>query len=172
MRTTRCIWGLALFLAPQLAAQTPQNRYYLTRNDPTLRLIDAVPSYSARWFDREGEFHASLVNLRDSSRLRVLIDSIEPNRFAGEPRPHPSKGIIIEKARYSYVQLFNWKCELGKASIGVIGFQGIGVSGRTDQVRMGVTKPEAVEKVRRIVKSLKIPLNAVRIEVEEEMRML
>jgi len=121
------------------------------------------------WFDTDGEFHASLTNLNDSARLKVVLDSVFPNRRRDYNDPPPKKGIIIEKAKYSYATLDDWKCKIERQSIKFAGFQSGGVRIQTNQVDIGVFKPEAIKKVRKIVRGLNIPLDAVNVELEEKM---
>jgi hypothetical protein len=107
--------------------------------------------------------------MKDSARLKVLLDSIFPNRRRDYNQPPPKKGIIIEKVKYSFSTLDDWKCKLERQAFLATGVQSAGVSIHLDQVHIGVEKPEAVATVRRIMKALKIPDDAVRIEVEGKM---
>jgi hypothetical protein len=155
---------LAFISAAPLLAQTP-NTYGRTRYDPLVAIINQVPSFGGMWWDKEGNFHGSLANLNDSSKLRTLLDHfMEDRRRAYLLKA--DKRIIVDEARYSYAQLYKWQCQIEGLSIGVDGFQSIGVREDANQVHVGVIKPEAIEKVLGVVRSLKIPLDAVIVEVE------
>ena len=149
----------------RLDAQNGAPTYGRSRSDPLIGIINQVPSFSGMWLDKEGNFHGSLTDLNDSTRLRPLLAE-----FIGDSRRafllKPGKGIVIERAKYSYAKLYEWQCAIERLMGSVDGFQSIGVRERENQVHIGVIKPAVIDKVRQIVKSLKIPDDAVHIEVE------
>jgi len=165
MRIASNISCIAVLLAPRLPAQTPKSSYYCWFTLSSETIVDVVPSYAACWFDKKREIHASLVNLSDSSRLRALLDSLEPIGFAGDPRWRPKKIIIIEKARYTYTQLDDWRRKIARKAVGAKDFGGVGIRPNENRIRVVVLKGETIEKVRRIVKSLGIPDDAVVIVI-------
>lgn len=157
---------LLLSAAGQAGAQVRVGRFDRLPGDPLLVIIDRVPSFAGMWLDSDRNFHGSLTNLNDSSKLREMLEVYQSDRNKRYGRQPGDKGIIIEKANYSYAQLFDWKCTIERAVLGVDGFQSGGISEPANKVHIGVVFPGAIDKVRQIVKGLNIPLNALAVELE------
>ena len=164
MRTARCIWSIAFLVASQLPAQTPKSAYYWFTLDEQA-ISRAVPGYAGRWFAGNNEIHASLVKLSDSSRLRSLFDSREPIGFAGDAGSRSKQSLIIEKAKYSHIQLEGWRARIAWKAVGAKDWGGIGIRPNENRVRVVVVKPQTIPDVRRIVKSLGVPDDAFVIVV-------
>ena len=164
MRTTLCAWSFTLLFAPQPAAQAPQSAYYwFTLDEQTISRI--VPSYAGRWFGGNNEIHASVVNLKDSSVLRSLFDAREPIGFAGKTSSRVKKTLVIERAKYSHLQLDNWRARIAQKAVGAHDFGAIGIRAKENRVRVVVDKPQTIPGIRRMVESLAVPDDAFVIVV-------
>ena len=167
MRIARIMWALAIISARPLFAQAVDSTYGRGPHDPDVAIIRQVPSFAGMWFDKEGNFHGSLAIPSDSSTLRTILEAYMADRRRSFLLK-PGMRIIIDEVRYSYAQLYEWQRKLEKLAVGVSGFQSIGPVEMTNQIRVGVTKPEAIAKVYHIAESLKIPTGVVRAELEGE----
>lgn len=165
MRIASSFWSVALFFAPHVSAQTPKPNYYRWDSVTNKSIVDVVPTYAGRWFDRNRALHASLVDMRDSSWLRALLESLETVGAAGNAKRRPKDVIIMEKGKYSYTQLDHWRSQIARKSIGAQDYGGIGVRDSENRIRVVVLRRETIEKVRGLVKSLRIPDDAVVVVV-------
>jgi hypothetical protein len=158
---------LLLSAAGQTGAQTRVGRFDRLPGDPLLAIIDRVPSFAGMWIDSARIFHGSLTDLKDSLSLRLMLQVYASPRGSLHGEESRVQGIVIERAKYTYAQLFDWKCTIEKAVAALDAFQGGGISQRTNTVHIGVVTPEAIEQARVIVRRLGIPLDALDVELED-----
>jgi hypothetical protein len=146
--------------AENVSSQAATSLWGHPRNDPIIGIIAQVPSYGGMWVGPGNYLHGSLTNLGDSSKLRAVL--VE---YASDPRRSSlqHRGIVIEKARYSYVQLTEWERKIENSAPALTG---IGVDEQTNRLAIGVETVAAIEQTRKIIARLGIPLDAVAIRQE------
>ena len=165
MRLARSIMAFAILSGGPVFAQAADSTYGRGPHAPEVAIIRQVPSFAGMWFDKEGNFHGSLANPNDSSKLRTILETYMSDRRRSF-LIKPGRRIIIDEVRYSYAQLYDWQRKIEKLAVGVNGFQSIGPVEMTNQIHVGVTRPEAIAGVYRIAESLKIPAGVVKAELE------
>jgi hypothetical protein len=150
--------------AENVSSQAATSLWGHPRNDPIIGIIAQVPSYGGMSVSPGGYLHGLLTNLDDSTKLRAILTQIvsKPgwSRFQ---HAEPGYGIVMEKARYSYVQLTEWERKIENSAPALTG---IGVDEQTNRLAIGVETVAAIEQTRKIIARLGIPLDAVAIRQE------
>ena len=132
------------------------------------QLAKQIPGFGGYFYDRAGNMHVYLTDLKQSHRARARLRPIlraRPTDLITEPSGRPR--IILHQGRYDFPQLAAWRDLLRQQVLGRPSIVGLGIDIRANAVSIGAFMSDpsvAGAYVRELIKSLPIPPDAVTIE--------
>lgn len=162
--------------APERAAPEEAAPQLLARRRPPAigpevqrhNLAKEVPGFGGYFYDRAGNMHVYLTDLKQSRRARAKLQPImraRPSDYITEPDGRPR--IILHQGRYDFPQLAAWRDLLRQHIMGRPNIVTLGIDIRVNAISVGVFMSEAdvTERyVRELLRSLPIPTDAVTVE--------
>ncbi|HLL84302.1 MAG TPA: hypothetical protein VK420_16685 [Longimicrobium sp.] len=154
---------------PPPAGRQPGRPY--TIDDRFAALARAVPGgFGGLWL--EGSvLHVNLVELSKRQQAQAVLrvelrGEFGPGAPSGQRAGVDLDRIVFHQGRYDYVQLTGWYARL-PASLGYEGVTSTDIDERQNRIRIGVRDDANAERVRRRIRELGIPLEAVLVERRE-----
>ena len=145
-----------------------------TIDDRFAALARAVPGgFGGLWL--EGTvLHVNLVDLsrREQAQAALKVElrgEFGPGAAGGQRAGVDLDRIVFHPGRYDYVQLTGWYARL-PAALGYEGVTSTDIDERRNRIRIGVRDDANAERVRRRVRELGIPPEAVLVQREEPAR--
>ena len=163
-------------IAPSTVAAPPSTAIRFAKADSAVarsriemehvRLARLVPGYGGRWIARDSTFHFWLVDVRDSAKLRSIV---EPELRA-KPYYKLSNGelmrFVFEQGQYDFRELLMWRQALFQVFTAVEGVQSLGISHQDNKVKIGIVSEAARHNTSRYAIERGIPTSAFLIELE------
>ena len=133
------------------------------------RIEQQFHGYGGSWFDKTGNLHTYTTNLADSAGLKAALADQFADWSPGDgTASSANRMMLFHQGKFSYRQLWNWRHLIGRVAVdSVPSYQSSGVRQQSNTVRFGVTAAEGIPGIERIAERLKIPRDAVSIEVED-----
>jgi hypothetical protein len=143
------------------SAVGPEARWY--------RLAKQISGFGGYFYDRSGNMHVYLTDLRKTGEARSTLESFlraRPRDYITEPGGKPR--IIVHRGRYDFPQLAKWRNLVGQHVAGKPSVSSFGVDIAHNAVVVGVTIPDigaAEAYVRNLLSGVQVPPEAVRVAV-------
>jgi hypothetical protein len=136
-----------------------------THRDLLVLVEEKVPGFGGMFLGEDGRL---VVYLRDPKRVEDVHAAIE-SVFG---RSHiPAAGIRAVRGQYSVSQLIRWS-ERANELLETAGVAAVGLDETRNRVLIGLESDAATERVKKKITSLRIPHEAVRIEVLGQIRQM
>jgi hypothetical protein len=157
--------GLAASRVAAADSTSQEPRRLETQDDLLVRVEKRVPGFGGMFVDAEGRL---TVYLLDTSQLAAARAAIE---FVFGPGRVPAAGIRAVRGRYSVSQLKMWM-ERGGDVLSVPGVTLVDLDEASNRVAIGVDDRTRIRAVEQALASLKVPREAVVIQVTGPIRQL
>jgi len=133
------------------------------------RLADQIPGFGGYSYDRSGNMHVYLTDMRHARKARSVLTPFlreRPRDFITEPRGRPR--IIIHRGRYDFRQLAQWRRVVGQHVAGKPNVVSFGVDVRYNAVSVGVMLSDlsaAEAYVAALLSAAPVPREAVKVTI-------
>jgi len=157
------LWLFAVGVSAQGNARTPHVPPGL--DGRFVELVQRVPGFGGYFFDANGDLNVYLTDLSHAAAARAAVADVARNRPERSAHPWSKPAdVLVRRGEFDAVQLDGWRGRL-TAAIASDGVQLVDTDEAANRLFIGVSDEEAKARVLARVAQLRVPRNAVAVEI-------